>query len=69
MSQTTDGSRFASLFVDVTGRDTITEDQRDDDAQRFADDADRDVADYVADASREHGLEDAIDAADDALAD
>jgi hypothetical protein len=53
MSQTTDRSRFASLFVDLTGTDRITE------PQHAADE--RDVADYVADATREHGLDDAID--------
>ncbi|MCG1003608.1 MULTISPECIES: hypothetical protein [Halobacterium] len=60
MSQTTDG-HFASLFVDVTGTDTITEPQRDDDSRRVEAADERDVADYVADATREHGLDDAID--------
>lgn len=60
MSQTTD-DRFASLFVDLTGRHTVTERQRADDARRVQGDADRDVAEYVADAARQHGLDDAIE--------
>ncbi len=60
MSQTTD-QQFASLFVDVTGTETITESQHDADPRRVEAADERDVADYVADATREHGLDDAID--------
>ena len=60
MSQTTD-QQFASLFVDVTGTETITESQHDADSRRVEAADERDVADYVADATREHGLDDAID--------
>ncbi|WP_353634161.1 hypothetical protein ABSL23_13895 [Halobacterium sp. NMX12-1] len=60
MSQTTDRN-FASLFVDVTGTDTITESQRDADSRRVEAADERDVADYVADASQQSGLDDAID--------
>jgi hypothetical protein len=63
MSQTTE-DRFASLFVDITGRDTITERQADDADRRIQNDDDRDVATYVADTAREHGLDDAIEEPD-----
>lgn len=69
MSQTTDQRRFASLYVTLTGEETITEPQHDDAGRRLQDDTDRDVADYVAHTAREHGLDDAIDTADEALAD
>jgi len=60
MSQTTDRN-FASLFVDVTGTETVTETQRDGDSRRVEAADERDVADYVADATRQRGLGDAID--------
>ncbi|MCD2199835.1 hypothetical protein LPA44_08000 [Halobacterium sp. KA-4] len=62
MSQTTDRhSRFASLFVDLTGTETITQSQRDADSRRVEAADERDVADYVADATQQSGLDDAID--------
>ncbi|MXR19601.1 hypothetical protein [Halobacterium bonnevillei] len=63
MSQTTENN-YASLFVDLTGRDTITERRTDGPDRRLQNDDDRDVTTYVADNAREHGLDDAIEAPD-----
>jgi hypothetical protein len=68
MSPTTEpDGRFAARFVEATGRDAVTEPQRDDRSHRVHDDRshrvhdDRDVATDVADAAPDSGLGDAID--------
>ncbi|MFB6071636.1 MAG: hypothetical protein ABEJ88_01570 [Halobacterium sp.] len=64
MSSSRDTRDFASLFVELTGRDTITDPQDGGDARRVDD---PDVAADLADAARHTGLDDAIEAPDQSV--
>lgn len=64
MNTTRAPDRFASLFVELTGTATIEEHQEHGTDHQLGD-ADYELGAYLAKTTRQTGLEDAIDAAED----